>query len=161
MVGVPILNAGEQKEPVLSMSDKEIIIASLRRVDRRIKINRLFTELNLTAVLFLAIPILLKLWDLVERMRGVTIGVIGRSWVLLFVAFVAWRFVQKSTLEQAAASADTRADLNDELKTAVWFINNPRPSDWIEAQIRRAARNAQNLNVNRLYPRRIPKSLYL
>jgi len=143
------------------MSDKEIIIASLRRVDRRIKINRLFTELNLTAVLFLAIPLLLKLWDLVEPMRGVTIGIIGGIWILLFVAFAVWRFAQKSTLEQAAASADTRADLNDELKTAVWFINNPRPSDWIEAQIRRAAGNAQNLNVDRLYPRQIPKTLYL
>jgi hypothetical protein len=161
MVGVPDLNVRKEKEPVPSMSDKQIIIASLRRVERRIRANRLFTELTLGATFFLTIPLLLKLWDLVEPLRGVTIGIIGGIWVLLFGAFAVWRITQKGTLQEAAASADTRANLSDELKTAFWFIHNPRPSEWVDAQIRRAARNARNLNLDRLYPRQIPRTFYI
>src|SRR5262245_26849274 len=161
MVGVPDLNFTEEEEPVPSMSDKEIIIASLRRVERRIRANRLFTELNLGAAFFLSVPLLLKMWDLVEPLRGVTIGIIGGIWVLLFIAFAVWRLVQKGTLQEAAASADTRAGLSDELKTAFWFIHNPRPSVWVDAQIRRAARNARNLNLDILFPRHIPRTFYV
>src|SRR5256885_2365958 len=125
MVGVPDLNAGKEKEPVQSMSDKEIIISSLRRVERRIRTNRLFNELTLGAALFLAIPLLLKIWDLFEPLRGVTISIIVGIWVLLFGAYVVWRAMQKGTLTQAAASVDKDAGLHDELKTAFWFINNP------------------------------------
>src|SRR5215475_1789368 len=161
MVGVPDLNVRKEKEPVPSMSDKEIIIASLRRVERRIRSNRLFTELNLGVSLFLVIPLVLKLWDLFQPMRAVTIGFIVGTWVLLFLSFVIWRIAQKGTIEQAAASVDTQAQLQDELKTALWFIKNPRSSEWINAQIHRAARNAQSLNLTYLYPRHIPRTSYL
>jgi hypothetical protein len=142
------------------MSDKEIIVTSLRRVERRIRTNRLFNELNFGAILFLAIPLLLKMWDLFEPMRGVTVSIIVGIWVLLFTAFVLWRAMQRGTLEQAAASVDQCAGLHDELKSAVWFIHHPRASAWIDAHIRRAARDAQDLNLDSLYPRRIPKTFY-
>jgi hypothetical protein len=161
MVGVPDLNVRKEKEPVPSMSDKEIIIASLRRVERRIRANRLFTELNLGATLFLAIPLLLKFWDLVYPLRAVTISIVVGIWVLLFVAFAVWRIVQKGTLQEAAASADAHANLRDELKTAFWFIHNPRSSEWVDAQMRRAARNVRNLNLDILYPRHIPRTFYV
>src|SRR5436189_5168544 len=106
MVGVPDLNVRKDKEPVDSMSDKEIIIASLQRVERRVRTNRLFNELTLGAVLFLAIPLLLKIWDLFEPLRGVTISIIVGIWVLLFAAFVVWLAIQKGRLNQAAGSAD-------------------------------------------------------
>src|SRR6478672_3731060 len=106
MVGVPVLNARKEEEPVLSMSDKEIIIASLRRVERRIRSNRVLTELTLGTAFFLAIPLLLKIWDLFEPMRGSTISIIGGMWVLLFAGFVVWRFIPKGNLQQAAVSVD-------------------------------------------------------
>jgi hypothetical protein len=143
------------------MSDKEIIIAALRRVERRIRTNRLLKELTLGAVLFLAIPLALKVWDLFEPLRGATVSVIVGVCVLLFTAYVVWRAIQKGTLNQAAASIDKNADLQDELKTAFWFINNPRPSEWVNAQIQRAARNAQILNLEILYPRSIPRASYI
>ncbi len=161
MVGVLDITVRKEKEPVLSMSDKEIIITSLRRVERRIRANRLFTELNLGAILFVAVPVLLKLWDLVEPLRGVTISIIVGTWILLFAAFVVWRLARKGTLGEAASSVDNRAKLQDELKSAFWFINNPRPSEWVDAQIRRAARDAQRLNLEALYPRHIPKTSYI
>jgi hypothetical protein len=143
------------------MSDKEIIIASLQRVERRIRRNRLFNELTLGAVLFLAIPLALKVWDLFEPLRGGTISIIVGIWAVLFTAYAVWRAVQKGTLNQAAASADKNARLHDELKTAFWFINNPRPSECVYAQIQRAARNAQALNLDILYPHSIPKTSYI
>src|SRR5437764_219134 len=154
MVGVPELNV--RKEPVQSMSDKEIIIASLQRVELRIRGNRLFNELTLGAVLFLAFPLAFKFWDLLDPLRAATITVLMGIWVLLFGAYVVWRYLRRGTLRDAAASIDKDADLHDELKTAFWFINNPRQSAWVDAQIQRAARNAQALNLDRFYPRHIP-----
>src|SRR2546423_8574274 len=106
MVGVPDLNVRKEKEPPYSMSDKEIIIGSLQRVERRIRTNRLFNELTFGATLFLAIPLLLKIWDLAEPLRGVTVSIIVGTWILLFVAFLIWRGIQKGTVNQAAASID-------------------------------------------------------
>jgi hypothetical protein len=143
------------------MSDKEIIVASLERIERRIRINRLLHELTLGAILFFAIPLLLKVWDLFDPLRGGTISIIVGIWVLLFVAYITWRALQRGTLNQAAVSADTKAGLHDELKTAFWFVNNPRPSEWVDAQVRRAASKAQSLRLELLFPRRIPKTAYL
>jgi hypothetical protein len=143
------------------MSDQEIIVASLRRVERRIRTNRLLHELTRGAALFLAIPLLLKIWDLFEPLRAVTVSIFVGIWVLLFAAYVVWRFLQKGTLGEAASDADKKAELRDELKTAFWFINNPRPSEWIEAQIHRAAGNVQTLRLDVLYPRHIPKNSYV
>jgi hypothetical protein len=143
------------------MSDKEIIVTSLKRIERRIRINRLLNELTLGAILFFAIPLLLKIWDLFDPLRGVTISIIVGIWILLFSAYIAWRALQKGTLTEAAMSADAKADLHDELKTAFWFVNNPRASEWVEAQMRRAARKAQSLKLDQLFPRRIPRTAYL
>src|SRR5262249_16181959 len=161
MVGVPDLNVRKEKEPIHSMSDKEIIVASLKRIERRIRINRLLHELMLGAILFFAIPLLLKVWDLFNPLRGVTISIIVGIWVLLFSRYVAWRALQKGTLSQAAVSADAKGGLHDELKTAFWFVNNPRPSEWVDAQMRRAAAKAQSLKLNVLFPRRIPRTAFV
>jgi len=73
------------------MTDKEIIIKSLERVERRIRTNRLLNELALGATFFLAFPLALKFWDLFDPLRGATIAVIAGIWVLLFVAYVVWQ----------------------------------------------------------------------
>src|SRR5215471_2839608 len=161
MVSVPDLNVRKEKEPFDSMSDQEIIIAALRRVERRIRTNRLLHELTFGFSLFIAIPVLLKVWDLFKPLRGVTVSLIVGTWVLLFAIYVVWRSIQKGTLDSAASSVDKNANLQDELKTAYWFINNPRRTDWVGAQIHRAATNAQRLNVDALYPRSIPKTSYI
>src|SRR5947207_1313280 len=123
MVGVPDLNVRKEKEPIQSMSDKEIIVASLHRVERRIRTNRLLKELAFGAIVFLAIPLLLKIWDLYAPLRGVTVSIIVGTWVLLFAVYVVWRSLQKGTLNEAAASVDATAKMHDELKTAFWFVN--------------------------------------
>ena len=143
------------------MSDKQIIIKSLERVERRIRTNRFLKELALGATLFLAFPLALKLWDLFDPLRASTIAIIAGIWVLLFATYVVSRGLRKATLNQAAASIDKVAALKDEIKTAVWFIHNPRPSAWVDAQIRRAATTAKQIDVDMFFPRQVPKTLYV
>jgi hypothetical protein len=143
------------------MSDQDIIIASLKRVERRIRTNRLFNELTFGITLFLAFPIALKLWDLVSPIRGRTVAILAGLWGVLFIGYIVSRVLQKDTLSHAASSVDKNAGLHDEIKTAFWFINNPRPSAWVDTQIKRAASKAQAINVDGLYPRRIPRTSYI
>src|SRR4051812_4863459 len=146
MVGIPKVNV--RKELVHSMSDKEIIIKTLERVERRIRANRLFNELGLGATFFLAFPLACKIWDLFYPFRAATITAITGTWMLLFAGYVVWRALRKTPTNQAAVSIDKAADLKDEIKTAVWFIHNPRPSEWVEAQIHRAADKSRTLNID-------------
>src|SRR5437870_4645419 len=125
MVGIPKVD--DRKEPVHSMSDKEIIIKALERIERRIRANRLFNELALGATFFLAFPLAWKIWDLFDPFRASTIALVAGTWVLLFAGYVVWCSLRTTTANRAAASIDKVADLKDEIKTAVWFIHNPKP----------------------------------
>lgn len=143
------------------MSDREIIIKSLEKVERRIRTNRLFHELTFALALFLVFPLAFKGVDLITPFRATTITVVFAVWIVAFAAYLVWRLLQKETLRQVAAAIDSKAGLHDEIKTAYWFINNPRSSEWVDVQIQRAAQNAQRLDVDRLYPRAIPKTSYI
>src|SRR5215467_8010848 len=159
MVGIPKVNV--RKELVHSMSDKEIIIKTLERIERRLRANRFFNELGLGATFFLAFPLACKIWDLFDPFRASTITLIAGTWILLFAAYVVWRILRKTTISRAAVSIDKAADLKDEIKTAVWFIQNPRSSDWVDAQIHRAARKTRTIDLDSLFPRHLPKTAYL
>src|SRR5207249_7280608 len=99
--------------------------------------------------------------DLFDPLRGATIGFIAGIWILLFAAYVVWRSLYRATLRQAAAVIDRAAGLNDEIKTAFWFIHNPRPSEWVDFQIHRASISAKRMNLDTFFPRRIPKTSYI
>jgi hypothetical protein len=143
------------------MSDKEIIIKTLERVERRIRANRLLKELGLGATFFLAFPLACKVWDLFDPFRASTITILAGTWILLFAVYVVSRSLRKITEDQAAIHIDRAADLKDEITTAVWFIRNPRTSDWVDAQIRRAAHKTRTIDLNRFFPRYMPKTAYL
>src|ERR1051326_2222114 len=125
MVGIPKVNV--RKELVHSMSDKEIIIKTLERVERRIRANRLFKELGLGATFFLAFPLACKVWDLFDPFRASTIRILAGTWILLFAVYVVSRTLRKITEVQAPVHIDTAADLKDEIKTAKRRIQVP---DW-------------------------------
>ena len=143
------------------MSDREIIIRLLKIVEWRLRANRLVHELTLGLTLFLIFPVALKLWDLVFPLKGLTITVAFVLWILPLTGYIVWRFMKKETLDEAATSIDQQAGLHDEIKTAFWFIRNPRSSDWVDAQIQRASKNAARVDLNRLYPRRVPRAGYI
>ena len=143
------------------MSDREIIIQLLRTVEWRIRANRLFHELTIGVSVVLAALILFKIWDLFSPLRGLTIGIVTAVLVVLFTAFAVLRIRHQGTMEQAAALIDRKAGLHDEIKTAFWFLNNPRSSAWVEQLIHRAARSARNVDVQRAYPSVVPRTSYI
>ena len=130
------------------MSDREIIIQLLRTVEWRIRANRLLNELVLGLSVVVAALIILKVWDLITPLQALTIEGIFGVCLALFVGFAIWRIRQKGTLVDAAEVIDRKAGLQDEIKTAFWFINNPRSSDWVSRQIQRAARSAREAELD-------------
>ena len=56
------------------MSDKEVIIKSLKKVERRLRSNRLLTDLTFSLSLFLLFIIGFKILDLISPFRGRTVA---------------------------------------------------------------------------------------
>jgi hypothetical protein len=143
------------------MSDKEIILQLLKKVEWRIRANRLLHELAFGLSIVLTFLIALKVWDLFSPLQGLTVTSLVVASLLLFAGFASWAIRRRGTLDQAAASIDRQAGLQNEIGTAFWFINHPRSSDWIDQQLQRAARNARNINLSRAYPNSFPRTSYV
>jgi hypothetical protein len=142
------------------MSDTEIILQLLRRVEWRLRASRLLHDFMFATTIALALVIALKVWSLFFPLRTGTDAIFGAACALFVVGYLVWRFRQTGPLDDAAASIDLRARLNDEIKTAFWFIRNPRASVWVDSQIHHAARNAAKVDVPRTYPRTVPQNSY-
>src|SRR5262245_52568688 len=121
------------------MSERDKIIALLRKVERRVRSNRVFQDLAHGCALFLVFPVILKLLDVFFPLRAGIVAALLGIWFILLAVYCVRRLARKGSLDQAAASVDRTAGLHDEIKTAFWFINNPRSSEWINAQLSRAA----------------------
>jgi hypothetical protein len=75
--------------------------------------------------------------------------------VVLFTS----RLARPTTLAQAAGAADTRAGLNDELKSAHWFAQGAARDGFVDLLLTRAAQTAARLDVRRLFPVGVPRSV--
>src|SRR5687768_4816749 len=127
------------------MSNSEAILNLLRRVHERRRINHVIRELGIALSMALPAPVLLKLWDLWSPMRGRTVLLLLAVWAIAAAAIIVWRLrAPKTTLLEEAAAVDQKAGLNDEIKSAFWFTQDSRRSEWIDAQLVRAARTAHN-----------------
>ena len=147
------------------MSDKELIIKSLQKAERRIRANRLLVELAFGLCVSLIIPVSFKILDLVYPLRGVTVAVVMTLWLVGIAVYIGMKLSKKETLIQAATALDTKASLSDEMKSAYWFVTSTptteRSADWIDLQVRRAAKRASELNIEQLYPRAIPRTAWM
>src|SRR5262245_43585639 len=136
------------------MSDTEIVIHLLRRIERRLRATRLQEELPRGLSVILVVLIVLKIWDQ-------TITYMTAMGAALFVGYVVWCLRKKEGFYRAAASIDRKAALNDQMTTALWFIDHQLASEWVESQIHRAARRAAKIDVVRAYPSNISRSFYV
>ena len=144
------------------MSNTETILNLLRRANERRRTNRLFKELGIALSMTLPVPVLLKLWDLWSPLRGRTVVIVLALWAIAAAACIVWRLRGgQSNLSEEAAAIDRQAELEDEIKTAYWFTQGSRQSEWIDAQVNRAAQTAHRLNLDKIYPRIIPNGLYM
>jgi hypothetical protein len=131
------------------MPDREIIVAFVQKAERRRRANRFREEFCFGFAVSLAFPLGLKLMDLLFAL----------PWVMVVIGLVIWLVALVAYSVRLRGRKETLA-WNDELRTAVWFINNNRTSNWIEGQIQRAAQSVRALDVDELYPGDIPRSLY-
>jgi hypothetical protein len=79
------------------------------------------------------------------------------SWIVgagsvAFLAFLLWAQLGGRHLERAAGVADRRAGLNDEIKSAYWFMRQHDASPWIDLLVDRAAGTARRLSLKGLVP---------
>jgi len=146
------------------MADKELIIGLLERVRRRVRSERRFKTIYSILSVALIIPLVFKLIDLISPFRGITVLASLLLWAIATAVWLIWRTRGQETLSQAAANLDRLAHLQDQMKTAYWFIRHPSSqsssSEWIDVQINRAVENAERLKIETLYPGTIPKTFH-
>jgi hypothetical protein len=146
------------------MADKELIIGLLERVRRRVRSERRFKTIYSILSVALILPLLFKLIDLISPFRGTTVVVFLILWAIATAAWLLWRTRGGETLSQAAANLDRVAHLQDQMKTAYWFIRHPSSqslsSEWVDVQFTRAVQTAERLKIETLYPGSIPKTFH-
>jgi hypothetical protein len=142
------------------MSDTEIIVRLIQSARRRLRARQLLSESTFCVSIVLLFLSLLKILDLLSPFDTRTVTLIIIAGILFFAGYLASRLRKTETLEDTAASIDRRAGMNDEIRTAFWFIRNPRSSEWINGQLQRAAHSARKIDVRRIYPDLIPRSSF-
>jgi len=75
------------------------------------------------------------------------------------MAYFGWRMASGPILTQAASSADTRAGLNDELRSALWFAPFGTGDRFIRTHLDHATRTVQRLDVRQLFPFVMPRNV--
>jgi hypothetical protein len=143
------------------MSDRDLIIGLLQKVERRTRANRLYKNAATEISIALLIPVIFKLIDLFYPFRGRTVAFVLGIWGVAAVVFFAWRLRGREALADVAGRLDRKAELQDQMKTAYWFIRNPADSPWVDAQLHHAARQSKHIDIDSLYPRFIPKMSYI
>ena len=143
------------------MSDKDVILQFLQKAEKRTRSNKRFNEIATALAIAFIIPVSFKLLDLVFLFRARTVTAFFGLWFAATVAWIVWRIRGRNPLTQIAATIDRKASLNDQLKTAYWFIRNPRQSDWVDAQIQRTAKEASRIQIDSLYPRKFPRNSFI
>jgi len=143
------------------MSDRELIIHFLEKAEKRLRSNKRFNDIAVSLAIALVFPVVFKLLDLYFLFRGRTVVTVLGLWAIATLAWMVVKLRGKSPLNHVAGSIDSKARLNDQLKTAYWFIQNPRESKWVDAQIQGTASTTGKLRLDTLFPRRFPRASYL
>ena len=147
------------------MKEREMINGVLRKLGRRVWTGRMIRE---TAFLACVVLFCLVCFQLIEPAIGAEVPSDGTAIrVALLAAFiiVTAEFIRSCargvSTRQAAAEADARAQLKDELKSAHWFLSENPISPFAQLQIRRAAATAARLDLAVLAPRELPGNALL
>jgi hypothetical protein len=143
------------------MSERDILLEWLGRAARRARLNLWLREAGSAACGILA---LIALYLVLRLGIGVPEVVAAVLPLLVFagagtLALFAYRLSRRPTLAQAAAAADARADLKDELGSALWFVQQGGGGPLSELLLVRASRTVRGLDPSRLFPLDVPRSL--
>ena len=138
-------------------TERSTITAILKRIDLKVRFNQTLLHFSVASCLVLGALVLIELAPRlvpVNTPPGSLIVGVGSA---AFLAFLLWSQIGGRQLGRAAGVADMRAGLNDEIKSAYWFMRQDNSSPWIDLLVGRAATTARRLNPRRLVPVTIPK----
>jgi len=140
------------------MADSEFILSLLENVTRRLRVIHRLRNLFSVLSIALIFPVVLKLIDLIYPLRGFVVAAALFAWAIATIAWILWKIRGSAGLLEAAASLDRDGRLQDQMKSAYWFIVHPSSSEWVDSLIDRAAERAKSLRLDALYPTTLPRS---
>lgn len=144
---------------LLKMSERDLLFRWLGDAARRIRLNerledasRVFIGLLLLVIVHQALIAFIGLRQVSSALFPFFI-LAAAGIILLF----AWRMFGRDMLlppdrARAAAVADARAALNNELSSALWFVTRASSDHFIELHVARAAQTVQRLDLPHLLP---------
>ena len=142
------------------MKERQIIIGVLRELGRRLWINRAIREAAFVSCVILFCLVCFQLIGPALIAAVPSTGTVIRIVLLAAIAAVTAEVVRRGargvSARQAAAEADARAHLKDELKSAHWFLSEMESSPFAQLQVQRAAATAAGLDLAILAPRTLP-----
>ena len=136
---------------------RSTITAVLKRIDLKVRFNQTLQHLSLALCVVLGVLLTIEAVPLLVSVPVPPGGLIVSLGGAAFLMFVLWSQLRGRQLEQAAGVVDVRAELNDEIKSAYWFMRQDDASPWTDLLVGRAALTASRLDPRRLVPLRIPK----
>ena len=138
-------------------TERSTITAILKRIDLKVRFNQTLLHLSVASCLVLGALVLIELAPRLVPVNVPPASVIVSVGSAAFLAFLLWSQLGGRQLGRAAGVVDMRAGLNDEIKSAYWFMRQDDSSPWIDLLVGRAAATAHQLSLRRLVPVTIPK----
>ncbi len=146
--------------PSSGSSQHSVISGVLRRIDRQVRLNRVLDHLSIAVCLLLATLVTVKIIGMLVPISAPSPLIIASVAAAAYLAFFIWSQIGARQLGRAAGVADARGDLQDELKSAYWFMRQDFRTGWTEEQVARAAETARGLDLKRLVPTVFPQRFW-
>jgi hypothetical protein len=141
-------------------SSQSVISGVLRRIDRKVRLNRVLDHLSIALCLVMATLVTIELVSRVVAVATPSALVIVLIALVVYLAFFIWSQRAGQQLGIAAGVADSRGDLHDELKSAYWFMRQDFRTEWTDTQVARATETARNFPIKRLIPTEVPQRFW-
>ena len=138
-------------------TERSTITGVLKRIDLKVRFNQTLHHLAVATCLVLGVLLLIEVAPLLVPVSVPSGGLIVVAGSAAFTVFLLWSQIGGRQLRRAAGVADLRAGLNDEIKSAYWFLRQDDSSPWTDLLVGRAAETARRLDPWGLVPVAIPK----
>ena len=142
-------------------TERSTITAILKRIDHKVRFNQTLFHLSVASCLVLGALLFIELAPRLVPVNMPPGSVIVSLGSAAFLVFLFWSQLGGRRLEHAAGVADMRAGLNDEIKSAYWFMRQADSSPWIDVLVGRAAGTARRLSPRRLVPVVVPRRFWI
>ena len=148
------------------MSESDVVLRWLGQASDRIRFNERLEDGSRLLICLSALAIVYQLLVAVIGVPAVTAALLPLFLLAAagVVTYFVWRLIGRDIVfppdrARIAALADARAGLKNELGSAWWFISSANSDDFIRLHVAHAAKTARRLELSRLLPLVVPRSL--